>query len=402
MAKQISFDEAMILIDQIEIENRPTKKLFCTQMLGKTLAKDLIAHQNSPEFLTSAMDGYAIKFEDQTLEKIKIIESNPAGSVAKNSVFSGVCIKSFTGSLLPDGADTLIPIENVEVCDGSIFVKIPVHRGFAVRQIGENFKKGEVLIRRGVACDFPEIGVMASLNQVFVEAFCDVKIAICSTGSEILDIGDIQTNAAQIRSSNHITLEAIAKKYGCDVIQLGVVQDDRKSIVSALKNGLRECDILVTTGGVSVGDYDFVKDIVKDELGANVIFQGVNMKPGQHIIVAQLGNKFIASLPGFAYSSTVTFLAFVLPLVFKFQQNGKKLQKIEAILEHDLPKKVQKAVFTSCNLRYKNGKYFVNTIGKKDGSSAILTNMLGGSALIFQNESVFGSKLGDTVEVVLF
>ena len=402
MGKQISFDQAMVLIDNIKIQNRPTKKLFLAQTLGKTLAQDVVALDNSPAFLTSAMDGYAIKFEDQTLERIKIIESNPAGSVAKNSVMHSVCIKSFTGSLLPIGADTLIPIENVDVIDGFIVIKNSVPRGFAVRQVGENYKKNEVLIKQGTVCDFAEIGVMASLNQVYVETFCDVKVAICSTGSEILDIGEAQTNEAQIRSSNHITLEAIASKYGCETIQLGVVKDDRVSIAKAFQNALQTCDILVTTGGVSVGDYDFVKDVVKDELGADVIFQGVNMKPGQHVIIARIGDKFIASLPGFAYSSTVTFLTFVLPLVFKLQQNSKSLQKIEAMLEHDLPKKVQKAVFTACNIRYENGKYLVNTNGKKEGSSAILTNMLGDCALIFQNENAFGSKLGDTVEVVLF
>lgn len=401
MSKQIKYDSAVDLISNLRINQLNTKKLFITQSLGFVLAKDIITYENSPKYPTSSMDGYAIKFENQSKNKLKIIDFNPAGSVVQNSVSDGVCIKTFTGSLMPKGADTLIPIENVTVVNDEIIINKDVPFGFAVRSIGENYQENEILIKKGAVIGFAEIGVMASLNISFVEVFEKPKVAICSTGSEILDLGEAVQNESQIRSSNHLTIEALALQNGCETTQLGVVKDDKLSITEALKNGLARNDILITTGGVSVGDYDFVKDIVKDELDAEVIFQGVNIKPGQHIILARLGDKFIVSLPGFAYSSTVTFILFALPLIFKMRGANEKLQIVNAKLEHDLPKKANKATFTACNIDYIDGHYTVNTIGKKDGSSGILTNMLGNTALIIQNDEIYGSKQGDTVEVIL-
>lgn len=401
MKEQIKYDRAVELLSQIEFFNFKTQKIFITQSLGYVLAKDIIAFENSPKLPTSAMDGYAIKGEKQDKNSLCIIDFNPAGSVVQNSVGEGECIKTFTGSLMPDGADTLIPIENVRVEDNMIFITQKVPTGFAVRSVGENYKKDEILIPKGSVIGFAEIGVMASLNIVFVEVYEKPTVAICSTGSEILDLGEMQTNDAQIRSSNHLTIEALSIKYGANTKQLGLVKDDRQSILEAIQNGLNCADIVVTTGGVSVGDYDFVKDIVVEQLGATVLFQGVNIKPGQHVIVARVKDKFIASLPGFAYSSTVTFILFVVPLIFKLRGSSQSLQLVQAILEHDLPKKVSKTVFSACNICYKNGQYFVNTHGKKEGSSGILTNMLGASALIVQSQDECGSKCGDSVDVIL-
>jgi molybdopterin molybdotransferase len=301
---------------------------------------------------------------------------------------------------MPNGSDTLIPIENVKVENVFIVITHKVPFGFAVRQIGESYKEGEVLIKSGTKIGFAEIGVMAGLNQVAVEIFKTPIIAIASTGSEILDLGEIQTNKSQIRSTNHLTLEALAKQYGADVKQMGVVKDDKNSILDLIKSSLQSCDIVVTTGGVSVGDYDFVKDIIKNEIGADVLFQGVNIKPGQHIIVAQKDEKFIIGLPGFAYSSTVTFILYVLPILFKLQRVDKKLTKIKAILNQQLNPKGDKTTFEACNVNLIDGKYYVDFKGKKSGTSAILTNMLD-AGLLVQGEDKAPLNVGDLVEVII-
>ena len=228
-----------------------------------------------------------IKFEDQKNDFIEIIDKNPAGCVVESEVLNGVCIKTFTGSLIPNGADTLIPIENVEVEDNKIKVIKEVPKGFSIREIGENYKKDEVLIKEGTIIGFAEIGVLASLNISQVPVYCMPTVAIASTGSEILDLGEEQINESQIRSSNHLTIEALAKKAGAETIQMGVVKDDMDSITKLLKSGLKKADIVVTTGGVSVGDYDFVQDVIKEELNAEVLFHGVTVKPGMHILLAK-------------------------------------------------------------------------------------------------------------------
>lgn len=399
--KFITYKQSLEILKNLDIKPTKTEELFISDSLNRVLSEDIIAFENSPAFETSAMDGYAIKFDDLKLDKIKIIDKNPAGSIVTSEVTSGTCIKTFTGSLMPKGSDTLIPIENVTVEGDFIIINEKVKNGFSVREVGENYKKDEVLIKKGTIIDFAQIGVMASLNISQVKVYVKPTVAIASTGSEILDLGEEQTNDAQIRSSNHITLQAIATKYGANVNQRGVVKDDRQSILNLLKDALKTSDIIVTTGGVSVGDYDFVKDIIKDELGCKVLFQGVTIKPGQHLIFAKKDNKFIVGLPGFAYSSTVTFMLYILPLIFKLKGSNEALNIKDAIITHDFPKKTIKTVFTACNLNYKDGNYYVDTNGKKVGTSAILTNMLGDIALLIQNDDSKNLKSGDKVKVLI-
>ena len=401
MKKFINYEKSIEILNSIKVDFIPTQKVFVSDSLGLVLASDIVAKENSPAFLTSGMDGYAVLHDDLSLEKIKIIDKNPAGSVVDSHVSNGTCIKTFTGSLMPIGSDTLIPIENVTVNNEYIYINNTVPKKFAVREIGENYKENEVLIKKGTLIDFAQIGVMASLNIVQVEVYLKPTISIASTGSEILDVGEIQTNDAQIRSSNHLTLEAIAKKHGANVLQMGVVKDDRESITMLLKNALTKSDVVVTTGGVSVGDYDYVKDIIKEELGADVLFQGVNIKPGQHILFAKKGNKFIIGLPGFAYSSTVTFLLYVLPLLFKLKGSNESLNIVDAIIDVGFQKKAPKSIFTACNVEFINGNYHINFDGKKQGTSAILTNMLGNPGLLIQEEDSESLTRGDKVKVIL-
>lgn len=399
--KFISYDESMDILNKVKITKRLTKRLFLTDSIGFILEKDIVATHNNPQHLTSGMDGYAIKHEDIDNNELKIIDLNPAGNEIDTNVKDGTCIKTFTGSLMPHGSDTLIPIENVTNHGSSIKINEKVPKGFATREIGENFKQGDVLIKEGTKIGFAQIGIMASLNIIQVDVYIKPVISIASTGSEILDLGEEQINKAQIRSSNHLTLEAIAKQFGAEVLQKGVVKDDKESIENLMKSSLESSDIVVTTGGVSVGDYDFVKDIIKDKVGATVLFQGVNIKPGQHIIIAQKGNKFIIGLPGFAYSSTVTFLLYVLPLLFKLKGSEEKLPIVKATIRCDYPKKGNKTIFSACNILLEDGEYFIDFEGKKSGTSAILTNMLGNVGLLIQDEKSVGLYKGDKVRVLV-
>jgi len=402
MKKFITYNKSMeILENSFNISTFPTQKLFLSNSLGFILAQDIISTTNSPAYETSAMDGYAILSDNQELDKIKIIDNNPAGTVVTSEVVNGCCIKTFTGSLMPKGSDTLIPIENVTVDGDYITIDKKVPKGFSVRYVGENYKKDETLIKKGTLIDFAHIGVMASLNISQVKVYAKPIISIASTGSEILDLGEEQINNSQIRSSNHLTLEAIANKYGAKVYQMGVVKDDKDSILELFNNALSQSDIVVTTGGVSVGDYDFVKDIIKDKLDCELLFQGVHIKPGQHILVAKKENKYIVALPGFAYSSTVTFILYVLPILFKFRNGNESLKIVDAIIEEDFIKKGDKYSFIACNLHYKNGSYRVNLDGKKNGTSAILTNMLGSTSLLIIDENKNDISKWEIVKVIM-
>lgn len=402
MRNFISYKKSIEILNNIELNKRATQKVFITNAIGKVVAKDIIAFENSPSFPTSAMDGYAIKYEDLENDFIEIIDKNPAGFVVESQVSIGKCIKTFTGSLMPKGSDTLIPIENVEVINNNkikIIKKVPF--GFAVRQIGENYKENEVLIKKGTVIGFAEVGVLASLNISQVEVIVNPTIAVASTGSEVLDLGETQTNDSQIRSSNHLTLEALFKSNKADVLQMGIVKDDIDSITNMFEIALSKADIVVTTGGVSIGDYDFVQDVIKDRLKAEVLFHGVTIKPGMHILVAIKEKKIIVALPGFAYSSTVCAILYVLPLIFRFRDSNEKLPIVKAKITQDYPMKMKKTIFTACNVHYVNGQYQIDFEGKKEGTSAILTNMLGNPALLIQDEDSEDLKTGDLVDILL-
>lgn len=397
----IHFDESIQILKDLKIDNYRTKSLYIVDALGYVLAEDIVADHNSPAFPTSAMDGYAIIHEDMTLGNLKIASINPAGSALKDEVIGGTCIKTFTGSLMPHGADTLIPIENVQVKGDEILIKEEVPQGFAVREVGENYTKGQKLIAKGTKIDFPHIGVMASLNIANILVYEKPIVAILSTGSELLALGEKQTNDAQIRSSNNYILQAMVNKYDGIPLQMGCIKDDKESITNALKEALSKSDIVVTTGGVSVGDFDFVKDVIY-ELGCQVVFQGVRVKPGQHVMVARKEDKFIIGLPGFAYSSTVTALLYLVPLIEKMQQGKSTLRQVKAKLKEPFVKRAKKAEFTACNATLLQGEYYVDFKEKKVGSSAILTNMLGDIALLVTSEEDQSKSVGDEVTVLLF
>lgn len=396
----ISYETSQNMISLLSMGHIRSERIFLSSALGRVLAEDIVADEDYPTHPTSAMDGYAILHSDlEALGSLEILGDNPAGAEKIADVTSGICIKTFTGSLMPSGSDTLIPIENVRVEDNRIVITKPVPYGFATRPVGESYRCGEVLISKGTTLGFAEIGVLAGINRVMIRVVQRPRVAIIATGSEILDIGESASHAGQIRSSNSYTLQALIDSFGGESVQMGIVGDDKSAIMERFEEAMHSCDIIVSTGGVSVGDYDFVKHIVP-KLGAEVIFKGVNIKPGQHVMVAQRGEKFIVSLPGFAYSSTVTFILYAAPLMARMMGRENPYEPIEATLKVPFSKRSHKSEFTACNLHFEDGRYWVDFEGKKTGSSAILTNLLGNAGLMICGEEDGDLEAGTLVRVI--
>ncbi|MDF1883896.1 molybdopterin molybdotransferase MoeA [Sulfurimonas sp. SAG-AH-194-C21] len=396
----LSYETSQNMLDLLHVNASRYERVPLSSSLGRILAVDIVAEFNDPQFPTASMDGYAVKHEDLSLGVLKVLGDNPAGHDETRVVESGECIKTFTGSMMPSGTDTLIQIENVDFEDGKITINEEVPLANAVRPIGEGYRSGDILITKGTKIAFAEIGVMAGLNQVMLKVAIRPRVAVIATGSEILDLGENSDNPAQIRSSNNYTLAALFEQAGAEVIQLGTAPDDKDEIMQTFQTALESADILVSTGGVSVGDYDFVKDIVP-RLGAEVVYKGVGIKPGRHIMVAQKEEKFVLALPGFAYSSTVTAILYVLPLVAKMLGRDKAYKTVAAKLSSDFKKRSRFTEFTACNVEVEDGEYFVNFDGKKVGSSAILVNMLSESALMIAGEEDKFLEAGTYVNVIL-
>ncbi len=397
----IGFEESVSIMESQQIFHRKTHKRYLMDALGYVLAEDIVADHDSPEAPTAAMDGYAIRWEDQENGFLVTTGVNPAGSSDIGSLKKGEAIKTFTGSLMPEGSDTLIPIENVVSENGGIRIEKAVERGYSVREAGENYAKNETLISDGTPIDFAEAGVLAGLNRVHVEVYTRPVVSVLSTGTELLELGDAPGHPGQIRSTNNYTIEAIVKKYGGNAVSLRPVGDSKEKIAQAVQNAWIQSDIVVTTGGVSVGDYDFVKEVIA-ELDAELLFKGVRIKPGQHIMVARKGDRFIIGLPGFAYSSTVTALLYVVPLIARFQNRPNPLRYIRATMKDGYSRRAKnKAEFSACNVYMENGRYFADMAGKRSGTSAIMTNMLDGAGLLFVKEGSGDIEKGDIVDILL-
>ncbi len=392
----ISYEESQKRLDELEIRPLGFERVSLLDSLGRTVAEDIVASVSMPQHPTSALDGYAITAEDQRLKKIPLLcAKNPAGS-DKLELKKGHCLKTFTGAVMPKGSDTLIPIERVSVEGDFIIINESVPIGFGVREVGESYFKGETLVKKGTPISYIEIGIMAALGRSIVQVYIKPRVSIIATGSELLDLDERERSDSQIYSSNSYTLEALAKSVGAKTIQLGICKDKREDVTQMFKNALGCSDIVISSGGVSVGDYDFVKDVVPD-LGAETLFKGVKIKPGQHILVAKKGKKLIFALPGFAYSSTVTAILYILPTIKKMLGDNTKAHSVSAKITVDYARKSKKTEFVACRLTENNGMLAIDFKDKKSGTSAILNNLLNGAALLVADRDF---KAGEIVEII--
>ncbi|OCR96275.1 molybdenum cofactor biosynthesis protein MoaA [Campylobacter fetus subsp. testudinum] len=374
------------------------ERVALSAALGRVVCYDIAAKNDYPEFETSAMDGYAIKFSDMNLKKLKIIGCLPAGVKGENiSIKSAECVKTFTGAIICDGADTLIPIENVTANKDYIDINTQVKKGFAIRKIGESYKKGDILIKKGTKLSYSELGLLAELGISYVNVFVRPKVAVLSTGSEIVDIGEIPTNSAQIHSSNHIAIANMLWLMNCEVVTLPVIKDDINLIKQTIKSTLKSCDFLITTGGVSVGDFDFIRDIMGD---FELVVNKAAIKPGRHVKVAKLGEKYIFALPGFPYSAMVTCALYFREFINKIlclQEN----YRFKAILDEQYIKKSDFEEFSAASIENENGIIKISTSTKKSGSSAIVSNLNNKAVLL--NCPLEREKLekGEVVEYII-
>ena len=249
----LSYETSQNMLELLEVNANRFEKVPLSDSLGRVLAQDIVAEYNDPQFPTASMDGYAVKYEDLELGTLHVLGDNPAGHNERRVIKRGESIKTFTGSMMPEGSDTLIQIENVTFESGKITINEIVEKGSSVRPIGEGYKSGDVLIQKGTKVGFAEIGVMAGLNQVMVKVALRPRVGVIATGSEILDLGEPSDNPAQIRSSNNYTLTALAKSFGFNAINLGIAGDNKKEIKLKVLDALKTSDVVVTTGGVSEG-----------------------------------------------------------------------------------------------------------------------------------------------------
>jgi molybdopterin molybdotransferase len=378
------------------------ERLPLLQSLGRVLGENIFAPRNIPPWDNSAMDGYAVKWQDvrgALPEKgvvLKVLADLPAGRVFRGEVGSREAVRIMTGAPLPRGADTVVPVEDTEKSMDEVRILASPEKGKNIRLAGEDVQAGELVLEAGNVLRPAHIGLLASLQRSMVSVYQLPRVAILSTGDELLEI-DEPWQEGKIVNSNSYSLAAQVAECGGLPLQLGVAQDRADDLSAKIKQGL-SADILVTSGGVSVGDYDLVKGMLK-ELG-QMNFWKVTMRPGQPLAFGVVFGKPLFGLPGNPVSSMVSFEQFVRPSILKMAGHRTLFRPtLKAILRETLEKKAGLIHFIRCRLVREGEKLYAWTTGEQ--GSGILSSMVKAQGLIVLPRDKTLARAGEEVRIIL-
>ncbi|NWF94469.1 MAG: molybdopterin molybdotransferase MoeA [Syntrophaceae bacterium] len=398
----IAVEEAL---ERILSHIRPlgSEKVSILDALGRVISEDIYANRDIPPLDNSGMDGYAVRARDiQNASqdhpvRLKVIEDLRAGFVSQKTLRTGEAIRIMTGAPIPNGADTVVPVEDTEKGSGIVSVLKALQPGQNIRRAGEDVKKGERVISDGDLIRPAEVGMLASVGRSSVAVYQRPLVAILCTGDELVDV-DGEVGEVKIVSSNSYTLAAQVKDCGAIPVQLGIARDRKEEIREKLGQGLR-ADVLISSAGVSVGDYDFVRDVLND-LGMKILFWKVAMRPGKPVTFGTIDGKPVFGLPGNPVSSMVSFEQFVRPSLLKMMGHRRIFRPvIEAILKEEIRKESGRRHFVRASVTFEEDHYFVTVTG--DQGSGILRSMVKANGLVIIPEDREVVRAGEKVKVQL-
>jgi len=331
----ISFEQA-IQIAFSEAKISGTENVDYLKSSMRILAEDVFADADMPPFNKSAMDGYACRNVDLDKE-LSLIEIIPAGQSPKHTIGAGECSKIMTGARVPEGADTVFMVEySVETSTGKIrFTGAKPNSNICLK--GEDLKEGDLVLHSGILLKPQHIAILAAVGCTKPLVYKQSSVGIISTGSELV-MPETIPYISQIRNSNGPQLYVQSSRHGFPTQLYGIVPDEKKLIKNAILKSVEENDVTILSGGVSVGDFDFVPEIISD-LGFNIHFNKIAIKPGQHTTFATKGNKYIIGLPGNPVSSFIQFEVFVLPFLYRLMNYSLKAFQMSLPMSHNFFRK---------------------------------------------------------------
>lgn len=312
MIAEMEFDAARRLMTR-RVEPVGTERVELEKAAGRVLAEDIAAAEDVPAFDRSPYDGYALRAADiaaashENPVTLRILEEIAAGSVSHRPVTAGFCVKILTGAPIPAGADCVEMFENTRFTDETAVFFAPKRTGENIVRAGEDVRAGEIVAKRGSVIDAGLAGTLAAQGCAMPLVYRKPRVAILSTGSELVDAAETPA-AGQIRNSSRYMLAAAVEALGCEAVYFGIVSDSEADIAARLEMGLNECDAVVTTGGVSVGDYDKTPAAM-ERIGCEIVTRGVALKPGGACCYGVRGGKPIAALSGNPASAMTNFYA---------------------------------------------------------------------------------------------
>ena len=307
----MAVDKAREVIARFLHPVNASERLHVRNALDRVLGEDLLSPIDVPAHDNSAMDGYAVRFSDLQPggeTTLRVAGTAFAGAPYSGPMPAGECVRIMTGGVVPAGADTIVMQEHVKAKDGQVTIGSGHRKGQHLRRAGEDLVAGQVALKRGTPLRPAEIGLIASLGIAEVSVYRRLRVAFFSTGDELVSIGTTPKEG-QIYDSNRYTIHGMLQRLGCEAIDMGVVRDDPRLLESAFLQAAATADVLITSGGVSVGEADFVKELL-NRLG-EVVFWKIAMKPGRPLAYGKIGNAHFFGLPGNPVSVMVTFYQFV-------------------------------------------------------------------------------------------
>lgn len=394
----IGVDEAYRIIQE-NVSALPPRTVGIREAAGHCLAEDVVSDIDMPPYDKSAMDGYAVIAEDAVPDaELEMIENIAAGYVPTKTVRRGQVSKIMTGASVPPGADSVIKVEETETLGtGRVRLLKEVKWGANICITGEDFKAGDLVLKKGKELRPQEIGVLAMVGAKKVKVFSTPRLGIISTGDELVGVNQ-RPKAGQIRDSNSYSLYAQAVQTRANVDILGSARDKKSEILSLLKKGLRR-DIVLLTGGVSMGEYDIAVDVLQDA-GVEIFFHKVALRPGKPIVFGRTKQTLVFGLPGNPVATYVNFELFVRPAIRRMMgfEDAQRMV-IKAELEVDIARKRTRREYRPACLRIDSGKFYVAPV-EWHGSADLLGATRGNSLLILpEDKSPLSS--GDEVDVMV-
>ena len=388
----INVEQAKKLVNEHIVQMTPSC-LHLKDAPGLKLAEDIFSPRSIPDFLQSSMDGYAIQFDTQ-IKEYKIVGQLQAGQHPDLTIQYGQAVRIFTGAPLPFGADTVVVQENVSIQNDSIvFDEHPIKRGDHVRPIGSEIPKGALALEKGLVLNAAAIGVIASLGFEKVNVFAPPSVTIVITGDEIKKPGG-SISTGQVYDASSFSLTSVLKKIGCNTIEIVYVKDNLSELTSVLKKAIAVSDLVLVTGGVSVGDYDFTTQAF-DACGIKTVFHKIRQKPGKPILFGTYQNKPVFGLPGNPASVLTCFYEYVYPAIGKMMGQNFSLHSIKLPISHDFSKSKGLTHFLKAWADDKHVKILTGQESYKISSFARA------NAFVVLEEEVSEIKAGDEVEVHL-
>ncbi|HAS6986462.1 TPA: bifunctional molybdopterin-guanine dinucleotide biosynthesis adaptor protein MobB/molybdopterin molybdotransferase MoeA [Vibrio parahaemolyticus] len=365
---------------------------------GRVLAEHIISPVNVPQYTNSAMDGYAIRSDDVDRDSYQVVAEVMAGHAYDQPLEVGQAVKIMTGAPTPRNGDTVVMREQAsQEGDKVTFNGAHIKAGQNVRQAGEDLAIGSDVFTAGTRLASPEMGMIASLGFGEANVFRKLKVAVFSTGDEVQAPGTEQ-KANSIYDSNRFTIMGMLEKLGCEILDFGILEDNEQLMIEALENASAQADVVMTSGGVSVGDADYIK-LALDKLG-QIDFWRINMRPGRPLAFGQINNKPFFGLPGNPVAVMVSFINFVEPALRKMQgEQGWKPLKVNAIATENLRSRQGRTEFSRGIYELDDtGRLTVRTTGKQ--GSGILRSMSEANCLIEISPAIDTVKAGESVTII--